>query len=95
MQTINVENIKCGGCASTIVNKLSEIEGISDVTVDVEDGKVMFHFDPLKPEIEEQVKERLAKLGYPEVGSQRGMEAVGSKAKSYVSCAIGKMSKDS
>jgi copper chaperone len=36
-----------------------------------------------------EVKEKLKTLGYPEDGEANGL---GSKAKSYVSCAIGKMS---
>jgi len=40
------------------------------------------------------VKETLKNMGYPESGSQKGLEAFGSKAKSYVSCAIGRMSQD-
>ena len=36
-----------------------------------------------------EVKEKLKTLGYPEDGE---VNSLGSKAKSYVSCAIGKMS---
>ena len=36
-----------------------------------------------------EVKEKLKTLGYPEDGEANSL---GSKAKSYVSCAIGKMS---
>ena len=37
---IEVENIKCGGCASTIENRLLKIDGVGSVTVDVEAGRV-------------------------------------------------------
>lgn len=39
---IFVDNIKCGGCASTIKKKVSEIDQISNVEVDIEKGSVSF-----------------------------------------------------
>ena len=39
----------------------------------------------------EQVVIALAKMGYPEVGSVEGMKAAAAKAKSFVSCAIGRI----
>jgi copper chaperone len=33
----------------------------------------------------------LAKLGYPEKGSLEGLKAVAATAKSFVSCAVGRM----
>ncbi len=88
---LRVDNIKCGGCASQITNKLSDLEGVSDVNVSVEQGMVEFSVAETELSL---VKETLKNMGYPESGSQKGLEAFGSKAKSYVSCAIGRMSQD-
>ena len=41
--TLNVNNIKCGGCAASIINKLSKIEGISEVHVDPDTREVKFN----------------------------------------------------
>ncbi len=90
-QFIDVENIKCGGCAHSIVSKLSALNGVESVQVDVENGRVSFSAEPL---LKDQVKAVLLGLGYPEAGSVEGMKAVGAKAKSFVSCAIGKVSKE-
>lgn len=86
--TIAVENIKCGGCASSIRNKLLDQELALAVDVDVEQGEV--HVDG-NPEWREQVVSVLAGIGYPEVGSVEGMKAAAAKAKSVVSCAIGRI----
>lgn len=88
---LDVDNIKCGGCAHSIVSKLSALEGVSDVSVDIEQGQVMFSSEN---ELIDQVKLHLKKMGYPEVGSMEGLGAAGAKAKSFVSCAIGKVTKE-
>ena len=43
--SINVENIRCGGCANTITKKLSAIEGINAVEVAIEDQVVTIDTD--------------------------------------------------
>lgn len=90
-QFIDVENIKCGGCAHSIVSKLSALNGVESVYVDVENGRVSFFAESV---LRNQVKAVLLGLGYPETGSVEGVKAVGVKAKSFVSCAIGKVSKE-
>jgi len=82
-----VQNLKCGGCANTITKNITAIEHISNVIIKVEESSVAF--DSYTPETVELVKEKLKSLGYPEDGTANNL---GSKAKSYVSCAIGKMS---
>ena len=81
---IQVENLKCGGCVSSIKKALSKVEGVQEVNIDLDSGmiEVSGHVD------HNQLVEKLAGLGYPEVGSNTLM----AKTKSYVSCAIGKMS---
>lgn len=85
--TINIQNLKCGGCANTIITKVSSLENVNEVTVNVEDSTVTFN-TPSEKEIED-VKSKLSVLGYPAEGENN---SVISKAKSYVSCATGKMS---
>jgi copper chaperone len=84
-ETLTVENIKCGGCAGQIERKLSQLEGVASVTVNVEAGQVSVEADNL-----ETVQAELARLGYPVAGTVSGVSALGAKAKSFVSCAIGK-----
>ena len=85
---ISVENIKCGGCASTISTKLVEIEGVETVNIDVEQGIVKVQS---AEGMREQLAATLLKLGYPESGTAEGMAAAKAKAKSFVSCAVGRI----
>lgn len=91
--SIQVENIKCGGCANSIQSSLNRIDGISQVEVNIEAGLV--DFETQTELATESAKKQLLKMGYPEVGSTEGLNAMGAKAKSFVSCAVGKMSADS
>lgn len=84
---IYIQNLKCGGCANTIIKNVSSVESVSNVTVNVEDNSV--NFDLANNDKLEEIKLILKKIGYPEDGEANSL---GSKAKSYVSCAIGKMS---
>ena len=85
--TLKIQNLKCGGCANTIITKISNIDQISDVNVNVEESTVTF--TSISEEEVENVKNKLSALGYPIEGDNN---SVISKAKSYVSCATGKMS---
>ena len=85
--TIQIQNLKCGGCANTITKNITVLEGITNVSVNVEESTVTFNYETEAQLVE--VKEKLKTLGYPEDGAAN---SIGSKAKSYVSCAIGKMS---
>jgi copper chaperone len=85
---IEVENIKCGGCARTINGKLSAIEGVSDVHNDLENGRITLD---APEDSRAQLVQTLLAAGYPEKGSLEGIQAAKAKAKSFVSCAIGRM----
>ncbi len=90
--TINIDNIKCGGCANTIRKNMLEFKGVNDVVVDVEHESVL-----LKHEAAIDVpgiKQKLHSLGYPEKGTAEGFDKLASGVKSYVSCAIGRFSDD-
>ncbi|MEP2281542.1 cation transporter [Maribacter sp.] len=84
---IPIQNLKCGGCAKTIVSKLEEIATITNVSVSVESSSVSFN--ALKPEDILLAKTKLKLIGYPSFDDDNSML---SKAKSYVSCATGKLS---
>ena len=85
---IAVENIKCGGCASTIINKLSNLDGVLEVDVDIEAGTVRIDGDSLR---REEYAGLLSSIGYPELGSVQGLGSAGAKARSLVSCAVGRL----
>ena len=93
MQII-VDNIKCGGCAHSVKKGLLELGGVNDVEVDVEAGSVTLELAETTEETVAAVKAKLQQMGYPERGSVEGLQAAGAKAKSFVSCAVGKISKD-
>lgn len=84
--SIIVQNLKCSGCAHTISTKISTIENISDIEVDVDDNKVTFTY--VNEEDALKVKEKLKQLGYPSIEDSNSLT---SKAKSFVSCATGKL----
>ncbi len=86
--TLHIQNLKCGGCAHTVTTKISAIENIENVKVDVENDAVTFDFAS-ETDLE-TVKQKLLTLGYPALGENNSMT---SKAKSFVSCAVGRIGK--
>ncbi len=85
---ITVENIKCGGCAGSITKKLAAAFDTDAIEVNIEQGIISIDVDNAK---REQVVKTLLDLGYPETDSVHGFGSAKAKAKSFVSCAIGKM----
>lgn len=85
--TIEIQNLKCHGCANTITTKLSNLEGVKDVVVNNETDSVSFNYE--NDSVLAEAKTLLHSLGYPVVGDKN---ALTTKAKSFVSCAIGRMS---
>ena len=84
-QEIFVENIKCGGCMTSIKNALEKIKGIDKVEINLEEEKISLTGDQYQLS---EVIDSLNSMGYP----QKGENSMFKQAKSYVSCAIGKMS---
>ena len=84
--TINIENLKCNGCASTIKKGLLKFDQISDIKVNIPRSAVIIHFEESHNSIP-KFKEKLALMGYPEAGNNNTF----SVAKSFVSCAIGRV----
>ncbi len=88
---ISVENIKCGGCAGTIIKKVTELDGVDSAEVEIEAGIVKIE---AREGIREALVATLLKHGYPETGTAEGMAAAKAKAKSFVSCAVGRFNAD-
>jgi copper chaperone len=86
---IQVENIKCGGCEKSIIKGLSSIEGLSNIMIDRDQQMVTVNADE---SLRELLIAKLKSMGYPELGSVSGLDAGLANAKSFVSCAIGRVS---
>ena len=85
MQTsLKIQNLKCDGCANTIIKKLSDIKNLSEL--EVSNDTVAFHYENEKTLVE--VEELLNSIGYPIEGDKNTLTA---KVKSFVSCAIGRL----
>lgn len=82
-----VDNIKCQGCSTRIINKLNRIENIANVTIVISEGKVSF--DCIDDRCREKVIEALKTLGHPQSGKGSTLD----KVKSYASCMIGRFEK--
>ena len=89
MTTIEILNLKCGGCANTVKKGIIAIEGIHEVLVNLDTSEV--RIDTTDELVIRQVKEKLSSMGYPEVGDTN---TVLHKAKSFVSCATGRMTSE-
>ncbi len=87
-ETLHIANIKCGGCAHSITTKLNDIENISAVEVNYEQGTVSLSYT--NDAAREAALEKLAKMGYPEATAENGLLM---QAKSYANCLIGKATK--
>ena len=85
--SIKIQNLKCSGCANTITKKLNKMKDITEVSVDNETSIVSFvAADDSRLD---EVKRELSSLGYPALNEENKL---GKKAKSYLSCVVGKIS---
>ena len=82
-----VSNLKCGGCANTIKKRVEAIEGVDSVEVIEENSTIKLNFNSNLTL--DKVRDTLRKLGYPTVDQEN---TILLKGKSYVSCAIGRLS---
>lgn len=89
IDSITVDNLKCGGCENTIKKTLKQLEGVEKVAINNEKQLIeVVHQDNVSRLM---LTDALKKMGYPEVGTTEGLNAVLSNAKSYISCAIGRL----
>ena len=84
-EKIIVDNLKCGGCANSIKKVLNQIIGVLSVDVIEATNTIFIDHEGQIPR--GVFLEKLEKLGYPEEGTSNTFQ----KAKSYVSCAIGRL----
>lgn len=87
--SIEIENLKCGGCEKSILKALKGMAEITDPAIDRENNRVNFRGNHAS---REAVANKLRALGYPEKDSLRGFDAGVANVKSFVSCAIGRLS---
>jgi len=88
-QILEVKNVKCGGCAGTLTKSLLEEFGEVEVNLEVEPRQITLE---IADEKMEALKLKLRSLGYPLTTDElTTFQTVGTTAKSFVSCAIGKM----
>ena len=88
-QIFEVINVKCGGCASTLKTSLKDEFGEVEVNLDVEPRQITLDIkEPAIPAL----RTKLKKLGYPMSDEDLStIEGFSTTAKSFVSCAVGKM----
>jgi copper chaperone CopZ len=82
---IEVENIKCGGCMNSIKTALLKIENVTEVEIDKETDTITINSNTDRAVL----VNTLSKLGYPE----KGHNTLLHKGKSFVSCAVGNLTK--
>ena len=88
-QTFEVQNVKCGGCAGTLIKELSKDFTDVKVNLDVEPRKVTLNIEESQLE---DLMLKLRNLGYPLITDKLStLQTVTTTAKSFVSCAIGKI----
>ena len=88
-RTLEVINVKCGGCAGTLTSKLEEQFGAVEVDLSVEPRKITVDIEDAQMD---DLAAALKQLGYPLVTEEMGfVDGATAKAKSFVSCAVGKM----
>jgi len=88
-QTFEVLNVKCGGCANTLTTKLAEKFGEVHVNLEVEPRQITLDIEEANIPA---LREALKGLGYPMSDEDlTTIEGFSTTAKSFVSCAVGKM----
>jgi len=88
-RTLEVHNVKCGGCAGTLTKELLEQFGEVEVNLEVEPRQITLDIEDDKME---ELKLKLRSLGYPLTSDDlTTFQTIGTTAKSFVSCAIGKL----
>ncbi|NER16853.1 heavy-metal-associated domain-containing protein [Spongiivirga citrea] len=85
-KTFRIQNLKCGGCETTIIKNMVDIQGVKSVELSVPKNEITIDVDT--PLTLEKVRKKLSRLGYPVVGERNN---IGKKATSYLSCVIGRI----
>jgi copper chaperone CopZ len=87
--TFQVQNVKCGGCASTLRKALEDDFGEVGVELRCEPREITLN---MKEEQLAFLRQKLKSIGYPLIDEDLNtLEKISTKAKSFVSCAVGKI----
>ena len=62
MPTIKVKGMSCQHCVASVTTALSEIEGISDVKVNLEAGEATYNEE--NPVAADTIKDAIARIGF-------------------------------
>lgn len=65
MNTVKIKGMSCQHCVNAVTKALSEIEGVSNVKVDLSSGEATF--DAAQPVAQELLAEKIKKAGF-EIG---------------------------
>ena len=86
---IKVQNLKCGGCETTVRIGLEKVDGVEEVVkIEAETGEIELR---LSSDIDiVELKDKLNQMGYPMEDNEN---TLGMKIKSYASCMVGRISK--
>tara|TARA_R100000655_G_scaffold95272_1_gene137151 strand:- start:1076 stop:1342 length:267 start_codon:yes stop_codon:yes gene_type:complete len=84
--TLKLQNIKCGGCTNGIAIRLLKLSGVHEVQISDTSSEVTFSYETINDLA--NAERTLTLMGYPPEGAENTLL---NKAKSYVSCAVGKM----
>ncbi len=85
---LEIQNLKCGGCAESIRRRLAKISNLENLHID--ESLSLVSFDYAEESGLSLAKEALSSLGYPTVEDPNSF---GQKARSYLSCASGRFLK--
>jgi copper chaperone len=61
--TLKVSGMHCSGCANTVENALKDLEGVHQVTVDLEENEVTVEYEDDKVTVED-LDETIKSSGY-------------------------------
>lgn len=84
--TVYIQNLRCNGCANTITSTLKEIEGVTEIIVNLGEGFVSFN--TINDTTRLNVFTKVKSLGYPPLFDNNTFF---SKSKSLISCVRGKI----
>lgn len=89
LKTFEVLNVKCKGCSYTLKKSLQNYFGDVEVNLEVQPRQITLSIEENKIQ---SLREKLITLGYPM--SDENLDTISkltTTAKSFVSCAVGKM----
>jgi len=90
-KSFKILNIKCSGCANSLEQSLKD--SFSNIEIDLEQNPRVVTLEIKNEEHEQLFRKKIRSLGYPINDEELGtFSATKLKVKSFISCAVGKMS---